>query len=42
MEEGWGGGGEEVNQLGYLAPHLYIDEFPKMGFCILAGNICIL
>ena len=37
----WGGGGK-VNQLGYVATHLYMDEFQEMGFCILTGSICIL
>ena len=27
---------------GYVAPHLYMDEFQEIGFCILAGSICIL
>ena len=34
--------GGKVNQLGYVAPHLYMDEFQEIGFCILAGSICIL
>ena len=36
------GGGGKVNQLGYVAPHLYMDEFQEIGFCILAGSICLL
>ena len=39
---GGGGGGGKVNQLGYVAPHLYMDGFQEIGFCILAGSICIL
>ena len=39
---GGGGGGGKVNQLGYVAPHLYMGEFQEIGFCILAGSICIL
>ena len=35
-------GGGKVNQLGYVAPHLYMDEFQEIGFCIPAGSICIL
>ena len=39
---GMAGGGGKVNQLGYVATHLYMDEFQEMGFCILTGSICIL
>ena len=35
-------GGGKVNQLGYVAPHLYMDEFREICFCILTGSICIL
>ena len=27
---GWGGGGGKVNQLGYVAPNLYMDEFQEI------------
>ena len=36
------GVGGKVNQLGYVAPHVYMGEFQEMGFRILAGSICIL
>ena len=39
---GGGGGGGKVNQPGYVAPHLYMDEFQEIGFCILAGSVFIL
>ena len=40
----WGrrGVGVKVNQLGYVVPHVYMDRFQEIVFCILAGSICIL
>ena len=29
---GGGGGGGKVNQRGYVASHLYMDEFQEIGF----------
>ena len=31
--------GDKVNRLGYVAPHLKLDEFQKMGFCNLPSSI---